>query len=53
MVYKLFHKKTAGSVIKSMQQNKKLAEELHKPLLKNSEKEESIQHLKTIFGVLI
>ena len=32
MVYKFFDKKTAGGGIKSMEQNKKLAEELHKPI---------------------
>ena len=34
MVYKLFDKKTAGSGIKSVQQNEKLAEELHKPIIR-------------------
>ena len=33
MVYKFFDKKTAGKGIKSMQQNEKLAEELHKPTI--------------------
>ena len=33
MVYNFFDKKTAGSGIKSMQQNEKLAEELHKPII--------------------
>ena len=32
MVYKCFDKKTAGSGIKYIQQNEKLAEELHKPI---------------------
>ena len=54
MVYKFFHRKTKGGglslTIKSMPQNKQLAEELHKPLLENLEKEKCIQHSKTIFG---
>ena len=33
MVYKFFDKKTAGSGINSMQQNEKLTEELHKPII--------------------
>ena len=49
-----FHKKTAGSGIKSMQQNEQLAEELHKPIIKKfRKKEKCIQHSKKIFGVLI
>ena len=52
-VYKFFGKKTAGSGIKYMPQNKQLAEELHKPIIKRSEKEKYIQHSKTIFGMLI
>ena len=53
MVYKFFDKKIAGSGIKSMPQNEQLAEELHKPIIKNLRKEKYIQHSKTIFGVLI
>ena len=53
MVYKFFDKKTAGSGIKSMQQNEQFAEELHKPIIRNFKKEKCIQHSKTIFGVLI
>ena len=34
MVYKFFDKKTAGGGIKSMEQNKKLGEELHKPIIR-------------------
>ena len=34
MVYKLFDKKTAGSGIKSVQQNEKLAEKLYKPIIR-------------------
>ena len=33
MVYKFFDKKTAGSGVKSIPQNEKLAEELHKPII--------------------
>ena len=60
MVYKFFDKKSAshadksssGGAIKSMQ-NEKLANELHKPIIKNLKKEKYIHHLKTIFGLLI
>ena len=38
MVYKFFDKKTAGSGIKSMQQNEKLAEELYKPIIRKFKK---------------
>ena len=38
MVYKFFDKKTAVSGIKSMPQNEKLAEKLHKPIIKNFKK---------------
>ena len=38
VVYKFFDKKTAVSGIKSMQQNEKLAKELHKPIIKNFKK---------------
>ena len=38
MVYKFFEKKTAGSDIKSMPQNKQLAEELHKPIIRKFKK---------------
>ena len=51
MVYKFFDEKTAGSGIKSMPQNEQLAEELHKPIIRNSKKEKCIQD--SIFGVLI
>ena len=63
MVYKFFDKKSAsladmstkGSVvnIKFAPQNQQLAEELHKPFIRKSEKEKYMQHLKTIFGVPI
>ena len=38
MVYKFFDKKAAGRGIKSMQQNEKLAEELHKPIIRKFKK---------------
>ena len=53
MVYTFCDKKTAGSGIKSIPQNKQLAEELHKPIIRKLKKENCIQHSKTIFGVLI
>ena len=69
MVYKFFDKKNAsltdksaaGSGVKSMSQNKRpldlamqqLPEELHKSVIRKFKKKKYIQHLKTIFGVLI
>ena len=55
MVYKFFDKKSAGSGVANneIKQNLQLAEELHKPIIRNFKKEEFIQNLKTIFGVLI
>ena len=38
MVYKFFDKKTAGTGIKSMPQNEKLAEELRKPIIRKFKK---------------
>ena len=38
MIYRFFDKKTAASGIKSMPQNEQLAEELHKPIIKNFKK---------------
>ena len=38
MVHKCFHKKTAGSCIKSMPQNEKLAEEIDKPIIRKFKK---------------
>ena len=53
MVYKFFDKKSLGSGI-AMLQNKQLAEELHKPIIRRLKKKEKyILHLKIIFGVLI
>ena len=61
MVYKFFDKKTKGSgitfanksAIKSIPQNKQLAEELHKPIIRRFKKGKYIQHSKTIFGLQI
>ena len=53
MVYKFFDKKSSGSGAKVIPQNKQLANELHKPIIRKFEKEEYIQHLKITFGVLI
>ena len=36
MVYRFFDKNTAGSGIKSMQQNEQLADELHKSIIKKN-----------------
>ena len=38
MIYKFFDKKTKGSGIKSMPQNKELAEELNKPIIRKLKK---------------
>ena len=38
MTYKFFDKKTAGNGFKSMQENEKLAEELHKPIIRKFKK---------------
>ena len=38
MVSRFFDEKTAGSYIKSIPQNEKLAEELHKPIIRKSKK---------------
>ena len=51
-------KKSAGSGVymyanKCAFNNKKLAQELHKPIIRKLKKEQFIQDLKTIFGVLI
>ena len=66
MVYNFFDKKStslldkpvAGSRVnidtnKSAFDNEKLAEELHKPIIKKNKKEQFILDLKIIFGVLI
>ena len=46
MVYKFFDKKTGSEI----SVNEEQAEELHKPVVKNFEKEKYMRDLKTIFG---
>ena len=46
MVYKFFDKKAADSGFKSMQQNEKLAEELHKPIIRKFKKRKMYSKLK-------
>ena len=55
MVYKFFDKNSAGSGVgnNEIKQNLQLAEELHKPIIRNFKKEQFIQNLKTMSGVLI
>ena len=53
MVYKFFDKRTAGSGVKSMLQNEKLAEEFHKPIIRKFRKRKVYSAFKEIIGVLI
>ena len=53
MVYTFFDSKVSGSCAKRIPQNKQLANELNKPVIRKFEKRRIIQHLKIIFGVLI
>ena len=54
MVYKPFDKKTSGGTVKNENiSNKELAEQLHKPIIKNLIKEKHNYLLYTIFGMLI
>ena len=46
MVYKVFGKKTAGSGIKSMLQNEKLAEELYKPIIRKLKENKSVFNIQ-------
>ena len=46
MVYKFFDKKATGSGIKSMPQNEKLAEELHRPIIRKFRKRKVYLTLK-------
>ena len=52
MIYKFFDKKSKGSGITN-ESNYQLANELHKPIIRNFFFKKCILHLKTIFGVLI
>ena len=51
MVYKFFDKKSSGSGLANNNENIQLANELHRPIIKNLIKERYILHCKTIFGV--
>ena len=62
MVYTFFDKKSASLTDKSvsgsgvnipLEFNEQLAEELHKPIIRNFKKEQFILDLKIIFGELI
>ena len=54
MVYQCFDKMSKGSDVKiEVKHNEQLAEELHKPIIRNFKKEQFILDLKIIFGVLI
>ena len=54
MVYKFFDKKSKGSGVNiPLEFNEQLAEELHKPIIRNFKKEQFILDLKTIFAELI
>ena len=60
MVYKFFHKKSEDSGVTTfanksafnneIKQNLKLAEKLHKPIIRNLKKKQFILNLKTISG---
>ena len=54
MVYKFFDKKSAGSGVNiPLEFNEQLAKELHKPIIRNFNKEQFILDLEIIFGVLV
>ena len=53
MVSKFFDKKSAGIGVITLENNGQLAEELHKPIIRNLNKKQFILHSKTIFGLLI
>ena len=54
MVYTFFDKKSIGAGGKNeIKQNQQLANELHKPIIRNLKKGKCVLLLKTIFGVLI
>ena len=51
MVYKFLDKKSVGSGINTIKSSSSiLADELHKPIIKNLKKEKYIQNLKIIYG---
>ena len=52
MVYKFFDKKSKGSSVKRISQNKQLASELHKPVIRKFEKRRVYSTFKdNIWGV--
>ena len=54
MVYKCFDKKSKEAGIKNeVKENHQLANELHKPIIRNFKKEKCILLLRIIFGMLI
>ena len=54
MVYKFFDKTSAGSGTNvNVKPSERLAEEIHKPIIRKFKKEQFIQDLKIILGVLI
>ena len=57
MDYNFFHKKSANSGVATFTnksaRHKQLAEDIHKPIIRNLEKKQFILDLKIIFGVLI
>ena len=53
MIYKFFDSKVSGSGAKLIPENKQLANELHKPIIRKFEKRRVYSTLKIIFGVLI
>ena len=58
MFYKFYDKKSVGNCVATLanneiNQNLQLAEEFHKPIIRNFKKEQFMQDLKTIFGVMI
>ena len=54
MVYKFFDKKSKVSGVKiEVKHIEQLAEELHKPIIRNFKKEQFILDLKAIFRMLI
>ena len=54
MTYKFLDKKSAGSDVANneIKQNLELAEELHRPIVRNFKNRQFIQNFKTISGVL-
>ena len=53
MVYKFFDKKSKGSGVKLISQNKQLASELHKPVIRKFEKRRVYSTFKDNIWVLI